>query len=198
MAVLTIDPGAKTGGALLSPQWLEAGPLIFTISKPTGFEIYRAIRWAKGEAAKLGEQLELLTEGQFLGRGDKANPASTLDVARAAERWLVLAELQGVARLQVQPSEWQGPSFASVEPCKPSGAKRTSKEKSMIVAERCWPALRLCRGEPSVGEWSLVEVGLLPSDPIDAAVMARWRLGRGQARPRAPRKPKPAKRSRKS
>jgi len=46
MAILAIDPGTKTGGAL----FLHGAPVIFTLTKPDMFAIVRVVKWAKALA----------------------------------------------------------------------------------------------------------------------------------------------------
>jgi hypothetical protein len=184
MAVLTIDPGTKTGGALTSES--RPSPLVFMITVPSAWAIYRIIRWAKAWAEVRGEKLELATEGQFLARGPSANLASTLHTARAAERWIVIAELLGVPTIQITASTWQGPSFKSIPTHGPTGKKLSTKERAAILVRRLWPALDLCVGEPSDGEaWVEISTAELASDPCDAVVMGRWRMLAGRLRPRA-------------
>jgi hypothetical protein len=184
VAVLTIDPGTKTGGALTSES--RPAPLVFMITTPSAWSIYRIIRWAKAWADARGEKLELATEGQFLARGPSANLSSTLHTARAAERWIVIAELLGVPTIQITASTWQGPSFKSIPTHGPTGKKLSTKERAAILVARLWPAIDLCVGEPSDdAAWVETSTAELASDPCDAVVMGRWRMLAGRLRPRA-------------
>ena len=170
MAVLAIDPGAATAGALILACRPE--PILFELHEPTAIQIYRAVRWAKDEAAAHGEKLELFTEGQYLARGDRANPHSTLMIARSAERWLFAAELLGCRTAQEQASVWREPMIKTVDPG--SGSK---KKRTQLFAARTWPELEIRRGEPATTEGEREPTAKMKSDPIDAAVMARWRIG---------------------
>ena len=205
MAILAIDPGTKTGGALFL---VDGAPVIFTLTKPDMFAIVRVVKWAKAMArvpkriddegnviewSEPGSALELVTEDQHLGRGSKANPATTLSIARAAERWIAVAELFGLRTIQVQPATWREPLLGSI-PKRDSitGATLDKKARTKLLVQRLWAELELHKGEPASTPSKRVNTtrGKLPGDPIDAVGLGYWRLIKGSARPRerAPKK----------
>ena len=186
MAVLAIDPGAKTGGALLDSS---GSALAFAISDPTIWQRYRIVRWAVAWAKERGESLEIVIEDQHLGRGGKANPATTIELVRRAERWIAIAELLAVPWSRVSPSTWHT-ELASVPAYDEQGEHRTPKQRAAILVPRLWPEVGLCRGEPGVDPFASVASTKLPQDPVEAIVMARWRLGFGRVREAAPRRKK--------
>ena len=183
MAVLAIDPGAATAGALILACRPE--PILFELHEPTAIQIYRAVRWAKDEAAEHGEKLELFAEDQYLERGGKANPRSMILIARSAERWLFAAELLGCRTAPEQASVWREPMIKTVDPAAGSKKKRTK-----IFAVRIWPELEIRRGEPATTEGEREPTAKMKSDPIDAAVMARWRIGLAVRQAPLKRRPK--------
>lgn len=184
MAILAIDPGTKTGGAL----FLGGAPIIFTLTKPDAFAIVRVVKWAKEGLPSI----ELVIEDQHIGRGPKANPATTLSITRAAERWIVIAELFGVKTIQVQPSTWREPLLVGVPKRDRTGKVLDKKARTKILIQRLWSELELHRGEPATTPSQRVNTirGKLPGDPIDALGLGYWRLTKGSARPRekAPKK----------
>jgi hypothetical protein len=179
VAVLGIDPGSDTAGALILA--CRPDPILFELREPTAAQIYRAVRWAKAEAETAGEALELVTEDQYVARGKKANAQSTLSVARSAERWLTIAELLGVRSTQAHPSTWRSPMIKSVP-----ASDGSLKERTQIYAARLWPEVEVRRGEPATTDGEVLETASLKTDPIDALVMAKWRAM--QLSSKAPRK----------
>lgn len=166
MHALAIDPGQKTGGAL----W-PAGrdPIAFALHKPTAAQIYAVIRWA---TSVCGDKPLLVAEGQFLGRGPRANPQTTLDIARAAERWLTIGELLGLPREQPLASRWRGPLIAGVD-------GKDVKARTRAAVSRLWPQVLL--GAAGLGgiEERLVETAnskACPQDSIDALGMVYWAM----------------------
>jgi len=208
MAILAIDPGTKTGGAL----FLDGAPIVFTLTSPSVFAIVRVIKWAlaesnapqrldreSAESAKCRQilaptdpsPLELVTEDQHVARGPRANPAATLSIARAAERWITIAELFGARTIQVQPSTWREPLIASVSKTM-NGKVLDKKVRTKLLVQRLWSELELHKGEPATTPGRRVSTtkGKLPQDPIDAIAMGYWRMTKGAERPRekAPKK----------
>lgn len=186
MAVLAIDPGTKTGGALLAST---GDPLAFAIEEPTVWQRYRIVRWAVEWAKLRGEALEFVVEDQHLTRGPRANPAATIALVRDAERWITVVVLLGVAWIRVRPSSWHV-ELASVPKVDDDGHERTPKDRARILVERLWPAVELCRGEPGEDPFVASASATMPMDSVEAIVMARWRLaaGKGKRREAAPRK----------
>ena len=187
MAILAIDPGTKTGGAL----FLDGAPVIFTLTKPDMFAIVRVVKWAKALAGT--DTLELVTEDQHVGRGPKANPAVTLSIARAAERWICVAELFGLRTIQVQPATWREPLLVGVPKVDSlTGETLDKKARTKLLVQRLWAELELHKGEPATTPSKRVNTtrGKLPGDPIDAVGLGYWRMTKGSARPRekAPKK----------
>ena len=192
MAILAIDPGTKTGGAL----FLDGAPVIFTLTKPDMFAIVRVVKWAKALAG--ADPLELVTEDQHVGRGPKANPAVTLSIARAAERWICVAELFSVRTIQVQPSTWREPLLVGVPKVDSlTGETLDKKARTKLLVQRLWAELELHKGEPATTPGRRVSTtkGKLPGDPIDAVGLGYWRLTKGSAR-RREKAPKKRNRSR--
>lgn len=183
MAVLAIDPGKKTGGCLLSHGAL---PIAFAITTPPAWQIFRIVRWAAAQALERGEELELFVEDQHLARGPKVNPASTIDLARRAERWAMTADLLGLRWRREQPSRWHV-ELASVPAIDDDGRKLTQKQRAAILVQRLYVELPYCRGELGHDLIGPCPTTTLPQDPIEAIVMARFasfntsRPKRGQA-----------------
>ena len=184
MAVLSIDPGTRTGGCLMP----AAGPPIaFAIESPTIWQIYRIENWAFTRR-QTGEPLELVVEDQHVARGPRANPASTITLARNAERWIVVAEQLGIPWSRVRPASWHT-ALAEVPKHDDEGEVLTPKQRAVILVRRLWPSLPFCRGEIGRDELEERATSKLPQDPVEAIVMARWRVhGAGRTRREAPRK----------
>ena len=188
MAELAIDPGIKTGGAL----GFGSGepPIVFLIERPTAHQTYRIVRRAKELAAARGEKLGLVVEDQHLARHEKANPASTIHLARSAERWVFVAELLGAHVTRVQPASWRT-ELSPVSPVDDAGEKLTPKQRARILVPRLWSSLELCRGELGSDPLAPCPTDELPLDTVEAIVMGRWRLvGDGKHDRRAPKKRK--------
>ncbi len=184
MAVITIDPGARTGGCFM----VSAGsPIAFAIESPTIWQIYRIEQWALARLLP-GEPLELVVEDQHVARGPRANPASTITLARNAERWIVVAEQLGIPWSRVRPASWHT-ALAEVPKHDEAAEVLTPKQRAVILVRRLWPSLLFCRGEVGRDELAPRATSKLPQDPVEAIVMARWRVhGAGRARREAPRK----------
>ena len=92
----------------------------------------------------------------------------------------------GVRRpAQEQASVWREPMIRAVDPAAGSKKKRTK-----IFAVRIWPELEIRRGEPATTEGEREPTAKMKSDPIDAAVMARWRIGLSVRQAPLKRRPK--------
>lgn len=165
MDVLAIDPGTKVGGAL---KLAGFDPIAFTMRSPSARQIYDAVRWAMRLAD--GRRLRLVTEDQFLGRGKKANPQSTLSVARSAERWLTIGDLLGLRCDQIMTEVWRAPVIADVD-----ASLGDKKRRTLIKVARLWPRVMFYDG--AVGDplrLEMLETLELPQDPVDALGMMRW------------------------
>jgi hypothetical protein len=179
MTVITIDPGAKTGGCIMDAV---GPPLAFAIAKPDVWQIYRTLAWAQERAR--GE-LELMIEDQHL----QLDPQAMLTLARTAERWATIAEQRRIKWTRVQPASWHT-ALSDVPKVDETGKTLTAKARARLLVERLWSEIEFVRGEPGRDLAGPCLTAKLPQDPVEAIVMARWRLlGAGRTkRERAPKK----------
>lgn len=161
---LAIDPGADCAGALLETNM---PPLVFLIHKPTSGAVWRMMRHCTRDGP-----VELVVEDQMLQRGEHANVQSLLSLARAAEKWIVVAELLGMSWIRVHPSTWREPMIASVPE---EGDNDSKKKRTKRLAARLWPEVEVCRGELGRDVVKIQKTIRLANHVTDAMIMARWR-----------------------
>jgi len=131
-------------------------------------------------------EFTLVIEAQHVrlhGPNQQINWPSVEALLLSAHRWIVIAEDEGVPIEKVQPAEWQGPTFRTIETHDDkTGKKLSTKQRSKRAVERQWSKVRrleleLARADaptPALALGQLVPTTKLSKDECDVVCIGRW------------------------